>query len=1789
MQTNIDFESLKEVQQNEIEALKAIFMEDFHEVVNKTAWKVSHSDPEFILHLYPLGVEENEAHTTVDLKVRFPKTYPNKPPELHLINPHGLSPTVLRQLTQSLQQTAQHLLGQEMMYDLSDHVRAFLANHNAPPSATSKLTLHEQMMIRNEQDMKVERERELEEMARKRQEREAELRVQSDMMNEKIQQDIERKREHARVARQHRQDFGFADGGEAIVDDDFHAHFDGSDALNSLDSSDIKMIHFENLITVAIEKEENGIIPKRICFHTVAVGPCVGKGVVGETFSAQPLNYKLTGDHGNTEDVDSLVLPSLLAIKRVVVTGSYYSTQAGKRKLQDVERELDRLRTIQHPHILNIYDARLDRSRIDRNTWTLHILMEYEQGGSLYDLLKKCGGGLRLAIVRKYMKQLLWALNHIHLNGFICKDIRSNSIFCSNNQSVKLADISYNKRLHDLNKSNFLIEAADDAETPRGESTSAWSSPELRERPGVYGRKNDIWCLGVVFIEMLWGIDVTKEFGDFDAFLRTAGSELPAIANDFAKRLLEPDPRKRPTAIDLMNDAFFAGDNEAMISEQAAPPVFSTNVAPHMNSGKFNHADRNNALPPPPPPQLFEPSMAPDFNKSIYPPDNHNRVATTMAGNTQQPNTHASSDNNPGPIISTSRYKTDFEEIEFLGKGGFGEVIKARNRLDGRLYAIKKIRLDPRDSEDLRKILREVHSLSSLHHQYVVRYFATWFEDEDGASFKDSDDEDFSDESESEYDDEDGDVSAYKQQFHDFLSVDNRKSKSKSKSYSAIRFDDDSSSEEEEEDDDSTPYDGTTGDDSDDFISFARDGDDETDTGSTSDATTDTVSTKKQRLVRKAFNNLKKKSEEKSSESQKRVHQHRTRVLYIQMEYCEKKTLRDVIDEGIDEQEAWRLFRQILEGLVHIHSQGMIHRDLKPANIFLDSNNDVKIGDFGLATTNQTLVDGASVARNASHRMPDRFNINTSAAGSTNASYTGYSVSSAHLGADESMTTGVGTTFYVSPEVMPDPTTGATSGMRYNQKVDMFSLGVIFFEMCYNLSTGMQRVIVLNELRNGKFPEDFPANYVNQKKIIKILLSPQPKDRPNSFELLRSDLLPPKLEDEYIKECVRTIANPNTPYYDKLMSAMFSQSADRHKDFTYDYQTNAETVFDPFSHIFFDCIREQMAKVFRRHGAIDVSAPLLIPKNDLYEWNWKNPVYLMDSQGALNQLPYDQTVPFARYIARQKGFPELKRFTFDKVYRENQSGGQPEAVLEADFDIVHKETAPMVPDAEVLKVVEEVLEELPPYKNGGFYFMVNHTGITDIILDSCRVPPDIRKGVLVALSSLGRAPSFAAVRNILKLKYHLQRSVLDELSMFNVHGELESIVKKIEGLLPGTHKAKFRDFIGELRTLMVVSKHIGIHHKIIFHPLLVYNNHFYKNGMVFETVADTIDSKRKDVLAVGGRYDFLVQHFAHPNATANRKLRAVGVNIAVQKLIRHLDMHQSEQVKYLMKAKNEKMRSFGLWAPKKCDVYVASFGKVLIQERLEIVQELWNHGIRAEFQYNDGDYLTPEDLVSLCKKASINWIVIVKHKNSESKSSSLSDSTTVKVKDVLRRTETEVSKSDLCIWLSTEINEQIRVDSVARVKSKHELKSKDTSDSVRNDPFSHDLSKGDGLDQKKTAFDVNIVFNEGRGKERTKMKHKHKTVLIDKAINRLTPIMDDLKKDVQVIAFDLPKELVKNMVEYSFWQDDGYKKLLDHAGIGQRDTLSRVRHAVQKHIDAKHKCVWLYSHRDDFALLCVLP
>lgn len=82
----------------------------------------------------------------------------------------------------------------------------------------------------------------------------------------------------------------------------------------------------------------------------------------------------------------------------------------------------------------------------------------------------------------------------------------------------------------------------------------------------------------------------------------------------------------------------------------------------------------------------------------------------------------------------------------------------------------------------------------------------------------------------------------------------------------------------------------------------------------------------------------------------------------------------------------------------------------------------------------------------------------------------------------------------------------------------------------------------------------------------------------------------------------------------------------------------------------------------------------------------------MDDSGQLVELPHDLTLPFARYISRSN-VTDMKRFIFDKVYRQNIVGGQPRQVYECDFDIVHSNSGTMVQEAEVIKVGCEIMDK----------------------------------------------------------------------------------------------------------------------------------------------------------------------------------------------------------------------------------------------------------------------------------------------------------------------------------------------------------------------------------------------------------------------------------------------------------------------------------------------------------------
>ena len=122
----------------------------------------------------------------------------------------------------------------------------------------------------------------------------------------------------------------------------------------------------------------------------------------------------------------------------------------------------------------------------------------------------------------------------------------------------------------------------------------------------------------------------------------------------------------------------------------------------------------------------------------------------------------------------------------------------------------------------------------------------------------------------------------------------------------------------------------------------------------------------------------------------------------------------------------YNVFPQVLDAVLYVHQKGMMHRDLKPSNIFFALDGGIKVGDFGLVTG--------------------------SAFGHLHSSYVMLKSLPEESYRHQQHTGNLGSHFYMSPELM--------LGQKYNQKVDVFSLGVIFFELHYPFATEMERAKV---------------------------------------------------------------------------------------------------------------------------------------------------------------------------------------------------------------------------------------------------------------------------------------------------------------------------------------------------------------------------------------------------------------------------------------------------------------------------------------------------------------------------------------------------------------------------------------------------------------------------------------------------------------------------------------------------------------------------------------------------------
>ncbi|KAE8446644.1 hypothetical protein EG329_011837 [Mollisiaceae sp. DMI_Dod_QoI] len=1201
----------------------------------------------------------------------------------------------------------------------------------------------------------------------------------------------------------------------------------------------------------------------QILFQVVAGKVCLRRGPSSKCFTVHPVVAQGAGD-----------IP-ILVLKQTDLATEVKDANKFKAQLQLLESELKSLKIIRHQNILEMLDYKvhktIDEDGESNSSWTVSILTEFAEKGSLQEFLD-IAGSLGVEKLRSWTIELLDALRFLHEKGIVHEDIHAGNVLLvrSLNGQVrpKLADAGYQSKLRAMSGQK------QPADTISVAKSAYWLPPETANvcQP-QYTQKTDIWDFGILFLQMIFGLTVVQKYSSPTALADSLA--LSDSLNELVLKMFKADPKKRPRAVELGPSEFLATDAPILEDETSASP------------SKFGSVS----------------SLLPVTPRRRH--DSMNAVSPFMR----------------------SRYKEDFVEEGRLGKGGFGEVVKARKRLDGQIYAIKKI--TQKSSASLTEVLREVRLLSQLSHPSVVRYYNTWTEEIfDGSEI----DEDPTSTEIANTEDSVSEMSPGHGPSHgmgtsrglDFIS---------SSGYPQIEFGYDGETEEEEEDsddDDSTSLDGHGH------------------NGKTSPV--------KHHLA------------QKRSRSSSRYQRPFKTILYISMEYCEKQTLRDLIKRGLakDDDEIWRLFRQILEGLAHIHGLNVVHRDLKPENVFIDAASNVKIGDFGLATSGQyTVADRTSSA-------------------------------AAHISGD--MTRSIGTAFYVAPEVK-----SSVVG-TYTSKVDMYSLGIILFEMCFRpLIPGMDRARVGEALRQKQpsFPTDFKVSEKPvQADIILSLLNHNPKDRPSSLELLKSGKLPVQMESETIRQALIGLTDSKSPYYDKMMKALFSVPSNQAKDYAWEMGASHPTASDLLLQ---GIVKQKLISIFRHHGAVETPRTILFPRSNHYG---PNAVQLLDERGSILQLPYDLTLPFARAIAKHE--PAVERsFAFGRVFRDRDSGGQPQTFGEVDFDIVSTDTLDLaLKEAEVIKVLDEIVGNFPALTTTQMCFHINHSDLLGLIFDFCRIELSIRQAVAETLSKLNvQSWTWLKIRTELRSPLiGVSAPSVDDLQRFDFRDTPNKAFTKLKTLFEGTDTfERASSAIAHLRDVIEYTKRFGVRSKIYVTPLGSLNEKFCKGGVIFSCL---FDRKVKDVFAAGGRYDSLIREHRHKTGTHSEPRHAVGFNLAWEKMAR---LPKASAKGFLKKPDAEVN---GIWTMKRCDVLVASHDAAILRTTgVDIVQSLWSNDISAELAR---DSRSPEDLLSQYRNDQHCWIVIIKQDS------------VLKVKSMERKDvdDVDIPSHQLLSWLKSEIRDR---------------------------------------------------------------------------------------------------------------------------------------------------------------------
>lgn len=264
------------------------------------------------------------------------------------------------------------------------------------------------------------------------------------------------------------------------------------------------------------------------------------------------------------------VYMGMLSAGRLVAVKEVRISSKKKDALAQVKKEVDFLRSVTHPNIVQYFGCR-------NKGGMMYVFMEFATGGSLTSLVKKFGR-LQEPVVGMYAQQILTGLSYLHSKGIVHRDIKGDNILIDSCGVAKLADFGCSKLLADM---------ANTGEEGCGTLIGSpyWMAPEVI-RSEAYGTKADIWSVGCTVVEMLNGGEPAwrEKFETAFAAMYFIGhsteqcptnipGSVSAGCRDFLSKCFERDVAKRADTMELLAHPWI---KEA----QASPLLPSYNGAP---------------------------------------------------------------------------------------------------------------------------------------------------------------------------------------------------------------------------------------------------------------------------------------------------------------------------------------------------------------------------------------------------------------------------------------------------------------------------------------------------------------------------------------------------------------------------------------------------------------------------------------------------------------------------------------------------------------------------------------------------------------------------------------------------------------------------------------------------------------------------------------------------------------------------------------------------------------------------------------------------------------------------------------------------------------------------------------------------------------------------------------------------------------------------------------------------------------------------------------------------------